>query len=60
MSDLSMSQFLNREDFQKAIAEEATQVQAKPGCLTATRLVCGVELRLVDTGKHWTLSAQKR
>lgn len=61
MSDLSMSQFATKEDFKKALMEEGvTNVVAEPGRLVATRLVCGVELRMIEEGKHWQLSAHKK
>lgn len=59
MSDLSMSQFVSREEFERARAEEASKVHAEPGRLEATRLVCGVELKLIEEGKRWTFSARK-
>ena len=59
MSDLSMSQFVSREEFERAREERMTKVHAEPGRFEATRLVCGVELRLVEEGKHWTISARK-
>lgn len=35
-------------------------VVASKGSTTITRLVCGVELALKQSGKHWTLSASKK
>ena len=59
MSDLSMSQFMSREEFERARAEKAAKVHAEPGRLEVTRLVCGVELKLVEEGKRWTISVRK-
>lgn len=35
-------------------------VVASKGSTTITRLVCGVELALKQSGKSWTLSASKK
>lgn len=59
MSDLSMSQFVSRKELERAREEEATKVHAEPGQLVATRLICGVELKLIEEGKRWTFSARK-
>ena len=41
------------------MAETITAVAAK-GSTTITRLVCGVELALKQSGKSWTLTASKK
>ena len=60
MSDLSMSMFASKEEFQKAREQERTRVTVTPEGFKATRLVSGVELALKQSGKHWTLSAKPR
>ncbi len=65
MTDLSMSMFVNKADFLRAQADlrqqeqERVQVTVTPQAMTTTRLVCGVELALKESGKRWTLSARK-
>lgn len=61
MSDLSMSQFTSKENLEHARLDEGvTQISAAPGRLVATRLVCGVELKMVEEGSHWCLSVRKK
>lgn len=66
MTDLSMSHFATKEDFLRAKADLAKQqaetvtVKAAPNKVEVTRLIAGVELKLVQSGFRWHLGVKKK
>ena len=62
---LVMSQFLSKEDFLRAKTDlarqssEVTKLTATPFQTVITRLICGVELKMKQRGKHWNLEVRK-